>query len=263
MAASTAQLYEAFDADTYLKTTYFDVNRPDVFLFRMESLHRAYSDLQKSSLKVLDYGAGPTIFTVISAAQRASDITMADVVEGNRKALQKWLKRDPTAYNWSPFFDHVVRKLEGGCEEGARGREERVREIVKNVVHCDINADPPVERGFEGPYDVVMDSWCLAYACTTKEAYEKGITKLVGLLKAGGTLMIFASQRTQPGEYHVGSATFPSLPLSGEYVGRVLQEKGLCEVCVTLRDRDEKIHPLESRDPTNIGYMFVTGKKPN
>ena len=259
--ASTGEQYQAFDPEDYLKTTYYDVNVPDKILFRLESLHRAYQ-LLPSFLKVLDYGAGPAIFTVISAASRASEIVLADVAEGNRKALWKWLSRDPTAFDWSPFFDHVVQKLEGKGEGEAREREERVRQVVQDrVVYCDINEDPPVQRGFEGPYDVVMDSWCLAYACARKEMYEKGIAKLAGLLKPGGTLMIFASQRNQPGSYMVGSTTFNSLPLNGEYISKVVQEQGMCEVSVNLRSREETNNPLYSRDPTNIGYMFITAKK--
>ena len=254
---ASGEQYKAFNAEDYLRTVYYDVNIPDKILFRLESLHRAYQALPPS-LKVLEYGAGPAVLTVISTARCASEIVLADIAEYNRRALWKWLRRDPTAFNWSPFFDHVVQKLEGKVEEEAREREEKLRQVVKDVIHCDINEDPPVQKGFEGPYDVVMDSWCLAPACETREAYEKGIAKLAGLLKPGGTLMIFASQRTQPGSYSAGSAVFKSLPLSGEYVAKVLQEQGFSEVSVNLRSREGTSNDT---DPTTTGYMFVTAKK--
>ncbi len=260
--ASTGEQYRLFDADQYLKTTYYDVNISDKVLFRLDSLHRTYQDLP-SGLSVLEYGAGPTIFPVISAAARASEIVLADVGEGNREALWKWLGRDPTAFNWSPFFDHVVQKLEGKSEEEARAREERVRLVVKDVVHCDINEDPPVMKGFEGPYDVVMDSWCLANACATREIYEQGIAKLAGLLKPGGHYMIFATQREQAGSYVVGSSRYQALPLSGDYLTKVVQDQGLSEVTLSLCDRQDTGHPLDDRDPTNTGYMFVTARKLN
>lgn len=261
--ASTAEKYQAFDPEDYLKTTYYDVNIPDKILFRLESLHRAYQGLPSASPKVLEYGAGPAIMSAISAAGRASEIVLADVAESNRQTLWKWLRRDPAAFNWSPFFDHVVQKLEGKGEEEAREREEKVRELVKDVVYCDITEDPPVQKGFEGPYDVVMDSWCLAYACETREAYEKGIAKLACLLKPAGTLMIFATRREKQGSYSTGSAVFKSLPLSGEYVSKVLQDQGMSEVSVKLCRRQDTDNPLDSRDPTNIGYMFATAKKPS
>ena len=258
--ASTSQQYKSFDAEDYLGNTYHDVNAPDKILFRLESLHRAYHVLP-SSLKVLDYGAGPVILPSISAAGRASEIVLADVSDSNREALRKWLKGDPTAFNWSPVIDHVVQKLEGKGEEEAREREVKVRQVVKDIVHCDINEDPPVQEGFEGPYDVVMDSWCLAYACATREIYEKGIGKLAGLLKPGGTLMIFASERNKPGSYVVGSTMYKSLPLNGEYLAKVLQEQGLSEVSVKTCSRIDSNNLLDNRDSTNTGYIFATAKK--
>ena len=263
MTMDTAEHYKTFDPDEFLKTYYSDVNVPDRILFRLESLHRAYQGLPPSGLKVLDFGAGPSIFTVISAASRASEIIMADVAESNRAALRKWLKRDPTAFDWSPYFNHVVQKLEGpqqpDGERAAREREEKVRQVVKEVVRCNISEDPPVQEGFEGPYDVVMDSWCLAYACTTNEMYEKGIAKLVGLLNPGGTLMIFASQRSKPSSYVLGSASFPALAMTEEYVTKVLRQQGLTEVSVTLHGRVDSANPIDLTDPT--GYIFVTATK--
>ena len=38
---------------------------------------------------------------------------MSDYVPANREALRQWLHRDSAAFNWSPYFDYVVRGLEG------------------------------------------------------------------------------------------------------------------------------------------------------
>ncbi len=258
--ASTGEQHHSFDADDYLRSTYWDVNIPDKILFRLESFHKAFQTLPPS-LKVLDYGAGPAMLTVISAAGRASEVVLSDVAESNREALRKWLGRDPTAFNWSPFFDHVVQKLEGKSEEEAREREERVRQVVKDVVHCDIDKDPPITKGYEGSYDVVIDSGCLQAACTTTETYEKGITKLASLLKPGGTLMIFTTQREQNGSYVVGSKTYKTLALTGQYVTEVVQEQGFLEVSLNLCSRQSTDATRDNRDFTTSGYIFVTAKK--
>ncbi len=257
---SMASRGKQFDADDYLRRTYWDVNIADKILFRLENLHKAFQTLP-SSLKVLDYGAGPVFLSVISAAGRASEIVLSDVAEGNREALRRWLRHDPTAFNWSPFFDHVVQKLESKSEEKAREREERVRHVVKDVVHCDINEDPPVSKGFEGPYDVVLDSWCLQDACKTSESYEMGVAKLVHLLKPGGTLMIFAAERKQSGTYVVGPTTYKTLAMTGESVAKVVQEQGLSEISVNQCRRIYTDDPRDDRDFTTVGYLFVTAKK--
>ncbi len=258
MATRTGEQHQSFDADDYLRKQYSDVNNPDRVLFRLESFHKAFQRLP-SSLKALDYGSGPAILTVISAAARASEIVLSDVAESNLQALRKWLEHDPTAFNWSPFFDHVVQKLEGKSEEEAREREERVRQVVKDVVHCDIDNDPPISKGFEGPYDVVIDSGCLAAACTTTESYNVGVAKLASLLKPGGTPIIFTSQREKTGAYTVGSKIYNVLALNGEYVTKVLQDKGFSEIIVNLY-RFERCNPRDESDIT-VGYLFITAKK--
>ena len=41
-------------------------------------------------------------------------------------------------------------------------QEEAPRKAIKVIVPCDIAHDPPVTKGFEGPYDIViiLDSAC-------------------------------------------------------------------------------------------------------
>ncbi len=255
--ASTGEQHRSFDANDYLKRRYYDVNIPDR-LFRAECFHKAFQALPSSDLKVLDYGSGPVITTLFSAAPRASEIVLSDVAEGNREALRKWLRRDPTAFNWSPFIDYVVQKLEGKSEEEAREREERIRQVVKDVVHCDIDEDPPISRGFEGPYDVVIDAGCLVVACTTAERYRKGIAKLAGLLKPGGTLMMFCSEREQTAEYTVGSVSYNVLAVNGEFITKVLQEQGFSEVSVNLFSQHGK---TSSVGGLLKGWLFTTAKK--
>ena len=68
------------------------------------------------SLKVLDYGTGPVICYVISAAGRQSEIILSDPAHANREALKKWLLNEPSAFDWTLHFNHVVQKLEPDAE---------------------------------------------------------------------------------------------------------------------------------------------------
>ena len=40
----------------------------------------------------------------ISAAPKASEIILADYAEPNREYLKRWLAKDPSAQDWSPYF---------------------------------------------------------------------------------------------------------------------------------------------------------------
>lgn len=229
-----ADYHDSFDPHAYLQKKFPGQVlewHPEVF----ESFHDLFQSFPSSSighLKVLDYGTGPTLAFQISAAEYASEIILAEYTEKNREALQLWLNGDARAYNWAPYFKYVVQTLEGKSEQEAASRQEQLRKVVKAVVPCDISRDDVIERGYEGPYDVIISSLCLQTACATKEEYKAAMPKLLRLLKPGGkiALLCAASQKqNQPTSYCVGSARFHDLFTSEEFTIASLQEAGFCD----------------------------------
>ena len=205
---------------------------PEVF----KSFHDFYESFPANAfghLKVLDYGTGPTLALQISASRYASEIILAEYTEKNRTALQLWLNRDVRAYNWTPYFQYVVNVLEGNSEQEGTDREEQLRRIVKAVVPCDISKDVIIEKGYEGPYDVIVSSLCLQAACVTKDEYRAAMSKLLQLLKPGGKIVLVCAERQKPHEvtkYLVGSACFHDLVTSEEFIIASLQQAGFCDV---------------------------------
>ena len=190
---------EGFDTDAYLTSRFTVPGPPEdsefpMHNFAVKTLHDYFRSKAGSSnfseLKVLDYGCGPVIANVISAASLASEIVLAEYTEEGRTALRRWLNRDPSSFNWSPHFKYVVQTLEGKSFEDAAEREERVRRVVKAVVRCDVTQDPPIQKGYEGPYDIVICCLCLSNACRTKVDYLNAVSKIATLLKLGGVLLL-------------------------------------------------------------------------
>ncbi len=68
----------------------------------------------------------------ISASSRASEIVLADYNKLNIEFLKKWLK-DPTIYDWSPYFKHVVENLEGRLGEEAAKRAQELGRLLLRV----------------------------------------------------------------------------------------------------------------------------------
>uniref|UniRef100_S4RYD4 Uncharacterized protein n=1 Tax=Petromyzon marinus TaxID=7757 RepID=S4RYD4_PETMA len=54
-----------------------------------------YNQREVSGQRLLDVGSGPTIYQVLSACERFSEIYLSDFVKGNREELQSWLNRSP------------------------------------------------------------------------------------------------------------------------------------------------------------------------
>ena len=253
----------SFDAENYLKSRFSNVNVPGRILFPLECFHEAFQCLP-SSLKVLDYGAGPVIMSIISAARTASEIVLSDLAESNLEALRKWLRRDAEAFDWSPYFDHVVQTLEGKGEEEAREREERLRETVKDVAYCNIEEDPPIRTTCPGPYDVIIDSGTLTASSRSKEMFEVGVRKIVGLLKPGGTLLSFTSDRNmdgpETGTYTIGCSQHHSVfNTSCQYFCEVLKRQGFGGVTAKTYSLDEAVRQFY--DNRMVGFKFITANK--
>ena len=212
-----------------------------------------------AGLKVLDYGAGPIVFFAISAARQASEIILSEYTEKNREALQHWLKKAPEAHDWTPFFKYVVQDLEGLGEEEVAKRQEDVRTLV-TVVKCDIYQDPPIQSGYEGPYDVILSSLCLESACTSVEDYAVAVSRLSTLLKPGGKIGICfietGGDNAPTHFYMVGTQRFVAINITESAMRSALENAGFYNITL---ERQLRVIPLEESD--YYAMTFVTAIK--
>ena len=231
--------YEKFDPWDYLEEEYEQV---DAFhRHSLKLLHEFYKSYGSPSagLKVLEFGTGPVIIYEISASLYASEIVLSAYTEDNRIALQEWLDRDPEAPDWSPFFECVVQELEGKTKDEVAMREEKLRQVVKAVIPCDIHKNPPIEPTYHGPYDVVFTSQCVECACTSVEELSQAVSKLAKLVKPGGKLVMVAME----GEgdtffYMVGDERFVAFSIREEALTTILKQNGFCDIIVNSQSRD-------------------------
>ena len=251
--------HEMFDPQAYLDF-FKDVNTPFNSLFPLKHFHEFYSkydQLLHSGLKILDYGTGPSIHYLISAAPHASEIVLSDYTEGNRTALQQWLENNPNAHDWSPYFKHVVETLEGKSEQEAMAREGQLRSAIKAILPCDANQDPVLQGGeqYQGYFDIISSSLCLENACATREDYAAAVKRLSSLLKPGGRLVMYSTERkpsSAPGFYEVGEHKFFNVRLQRKFITSSLEQAGFRDIAVV------PLTGIKHPDPTFIAFLFVT-----
>ena len=252
------EYYRAFDTDVYLHNNFATIQEwhSDI----LKSLHQFYQSTYGTtppSLKVLDFGAGPTIAYHVSSSLYASEIVLAEYVEENRKALRLWLDRNPQAFNWTPYFKYAVQDLERKCEGEVAERQERLRKGIKAVVSCDITKDHIIEKGNEGPYDIVFSCLCIEVACATKDDYAAAILKLSKLIKPGGKIVLIVPipkpEVKDQDFYRVGSKRFHCLIVDEDFVKSCLKQAGFCDI---------EINPLPIHPQCRTQFMlyFVTAK---
>ena len=186
--------------------------------------HEAFKELP-NGLRVLDYGAGPSILPTISASTKATEIILSDYADQNCKVLQQWLEGDPGAFDWSTYFKFVVQELEGKSEKEVKERQDLVRKLVKAVVHCDITQEPPIDPGYDKVYDVVVSSKVVESVARNLDEYVIYLSRLGGLVKPGGMLMMYTIEN-KTGIYNVGGINFRNLPVPVEFTVSTLKKAG-------------------------------------
>ena len=267
MSVLSGQSYlTEFDCKDYLRSFYAsfkgnsnEEGSTEFHRMQVYSFYTKYScKWDNKTARLLEFGGGPTITSLISAVPYVDQITFAAYAENERKEIRLWKNREEGAHDWSSHFKHVVNEVEHIAGDDAwREREELLRSHITNIIPCDIFSDNPLLVKQE-PFEIVTTSLCLEAACTTYAEYKGAIKKLIGLLKPGGFLLMFIVERQT--FYVVGGKKWFCLFLTLEQVKEALAEAG---AVVIVAERDPA--PMEQiQNPVVSDYkavLFVAAQK--
>ena len=237
-----------FDPEAYLSLYYKAPGLFGLTDFSFKGIHEFFSSAnfdKDKPIKVLEYSCGPVISNVIEAAGFNSEIVLSAYTDQSWKSAQRWIDGDPAAWDWSPYFEFIVKTLEGKEECEVEKRKERLRKAIKAVVPCDITADPPIAKGFEGPYDVLMSMLVFESSCPTRADYQAAVHKITPLIKIGGFYLTHTTIRNHEGQgfYHVGTTKFIDVCLSLQFILSTLEKSGFTDI---------KYHVLPEKESTEI-----------
>ena len=98
-----------------------------------------------------------------------------------------WRNNDPFAYNWIPYFSHIVNKLKGQTDKKVMdGRQGN----LKDVISCDINAEVIVPA-ITFPVTIISINYCLEHQYTSMELCDSAIkVKLYNMLVPSFLVML-------------------------------------------------------------------------
>ncbi|XP_053450520.1 nicotinamide N-methyltransferase [Nycticebus coucang] len=252
------------------KDTYLSHFNPRDYLekyYNFGSRHSAESQILRHLLKnlfkifcldgvkgdlLIDIGSGPTIYQLLSACESFKEIIVTDYTDQNLQELQKWLKKEPEAFDWSPVVTYVC-DLEGNRVQGAE-KEEKLRRTVTQVLKCDVTQSQPLGSAPPRAADCLLSTLCLDAACADLPAYRAALRNLSSLLKPGGFLVV--ADALQSSYYTIGQQRFSSLPLGREAVEAAVSEAGF-----SIEQFQVVAQSYSSATADNEGLFFLVGRK--
>eukprot|EP00731_Ephydatia_muelleri_P029225 Em0020g869a len=194
----------------------------------LKHLHEFFTShfKERADLKFLNFGSGPVVAFEASVVPYAQQIVLAEYTENNRAVAKLWLDQANNGPDFTALYKYVVQELEGKGPEEVDKRQEAVRHLA-TLCRCDIFQDTPIEKGYEGPYDVIYTASTLEMACANTEEYGTAVSKLSAMLKPGGWLLMNVSmgEAGTVNVCHVGRTRFVELNISVDEMYAILQRR--------------------------------------
>ncbi|KAG8434658.1 hypothetical protein GDO86_012861 [Hymenochirus boettgeri] len=215
-----------FDPRLYLET-YFHLGSgslaDDFLRFTLSNFHKAFTSGSVKGTTLIDIGTAPSIYQLLSACEYFEDITVTWYTTRELQELQKWINKDPGAFDWSSVVKHV-------CElEGKSGmlkkKEKKLREKIKQVLQCDVSKNNPLAPKMQEA-DCLISTVCLEAACRNQDSYKTALKNLSTLLKPEGHLLMAGDLGAN--YYEVGSNKVFSLSVNEAFLRNVVSESGYC-----------------------------------
>ncbi|KAG9463382.1 hypothetical protein GDO78_021877 [Eleutherodactylus coqui] len=206
---------------------------------------------------MLDFGTGPTIYQLLSACEVFDNIIVSDFLEKNRAEFQRWLKKDPDAFDWTHIIKSVC-ELEGkSSREDCEKKAEKLRSKVKEVLKCDALKRNPYDPVVVPPVDCLLSCLCLEVPCKDIQSFCDVLKNFQDLIKPGGHLLLLSALRET--FYHIGTKQFSSLYINEEELEMAFKEAGYQIKKAVYKQRPDNA----AMDFTDCqGFYFIHACKP-
>ncbi len=244
--------YDEFDPLLYLQTFYQEIGSEAFSL--LQFLHHVFEH-QPDGCTVLEFGGGPTLVGMLSAARVASEIHFAEYVPINRNLVSYWLAGHTDKFDWRPYAEATLR-LEGIAEPDEAAIDDRMlalRNKVTQVIVGDIYDHPPVATGLQ--YDVVISNYCLDSVTGDYDEWLSFLKSLSTHVRPQGTLSLAALQEVDHCEYW--GVRYPNVYMNEANLRQGLIAAGYAPESIQITSA-----PADNHDERNYpGVLFAVATK--
>lgn len=253
-------VFAQFHPREYLKEYYSKVGLENSSL--LEFFAKVYKEDVVSDSTMLEFGGGPTVYPLISAAPKVGAIHFSDYLEENLKEVRLWKNRGKKAFNWDTFLKKVL-ALEGIkkiSHTDIKERENLMRRKIKKITHCDAFNKDPMGKEYRNYYDVINTNFVTESITSSKKTWEKLVSNICSMLKKDGVLVMTAIKGAK--YYRIGDKRFPAVPVTEDDLIRVLTRLGFQETSFVLYSVPAEVMDEELKGYTGYnGFIFLKAKK--
>ncbi len=212
--------YSDFSPRDYLEEYFSEIDEEIEALLRFFAA--AFSCQRKESV-VLEFGGGPTIYSLITAARDAKEIHFCDYDPSNLDELELWLKGCDSGFNWEPFIRAAL-SIEGTCsEDSVKERVALLRRTIHIIGKCDALQSPALRDGIGYPtYDIVSCNFVTEAASANMEEWARSMANVASLVAPGGRLIL--TLLADSSCYHVKDHRCPLVSINQNQVVALLNE---------------------------------------
>jgi hypothetical protein len=241
------QDYAPFDPMEYLREYYAQLGEEnrELLTFFTRAYTQIFRKLTKAS--VLEFGGGPTIYQLISAAKYPVSIDFSDFLTDNLHELTKWLDDRPEQFPWDAFIAYTLER-EGKTSNPAaiQKRAQLIRRKVKRFLHCDVRRPDPLGPEYRSGYDVVSANFVLEAITEERALWDRFLDHVLPLVRSDGYLVLCTV--VDATKYRVGERYYPATPITLELLVKTLQHKGMAI---------ELTHTVRAEQPERHGYTGI------
>ena len=228
--------FDAFDPKEYLREYYTAIDFENDQL--LQFFHTCYRDIKPQST-LLEFGIGPTIYSLITAATKVDTIHVCDRLSANLQEMYLWKRGSEDAFNWEPFIRRVL-EIEGMgkvTQEDIQRRANLLQRKLTQMCFCDAFSNSPLLRNPgmnpECKYDIVQVNFVPESITSSLEKWEMAVWNILSLLKSRGTLILTTLKNAQ--YYHLHHKRFPAVNIDEMLLTSTLIKYGFKESDLIMR----------------------------
>ncbi|MBE9200611.1 MULTISPECIES: guanitoxin biosynthesis pre-guanitoxin forming N-methyltransferase GntF [unclassified Nodularia (in: cyanobacteria)] len=162
---------------------------------------------------LLDFGCGPTIYSIISLGQSCREIHMSDYLQQNLEQVKLWQQGSPEAFDWNSYLRRAL-QIETALnqnqpidsyvvtDEKVQQRATLLQEKITSIRPGNARATNPVGEEGKALYEAVISCFCLEGVAENLAEWKQLMANLSSIIKPGG-LLIFATQ-LEADSYRIG-----------------------------------------------------------